>query len=126
MHPSPSAPVHPPTPKLSELCALGIFMEASSHGHDGSLTPFLALVPSQEIGRWDWNPGLVFPVTSLSLESAQSWLISIKGASVPWEMTGVLGALCWELGQRAVYSLYYKGPVLCTPQGFRAAHLRQK
>ena len=38
-----------PTQKLSKHCALGIFMEASSHRHDRLLTPFPACSPPQRI-----------------------------------------------------------------------------
>ena len=48
-----------PTWKLSELHTTGIFVEASSRRHDQLLTPFPALLSSQENGGWAENSKLL-------------------------------------------------------------------
>ena len=47
--------------KLSKPCTwdLGIFMQSSSYGHDQSLIPFIALLPSQETGGRADHPKLL-------------------------------------------------------------------
>ena len=69
VHHAPSTWMCAPTWKLSEPHIIGIFMEALSCRHDRSLTPFSALLRSQENGRRGWkvqasNHGLFFLVTS--------------------------------------------------------------
>ena len=46
-----------PNPVLWDL---GIFMQSSSYGHDQSLTPFIAFLPSQETGGRADHPKLLF------------------------------------------------------------------
>lgn len=78
-------------------------MEDSSRGHDGSLTPFSALLPSQGKGGQGSkfqaaNHGLVFLVTGLHQgaiqEPTQSCLTGTKDTPIIQEITS--GALCQE------------------------------
>ena len=62
-----------------EPWTFGIFVEATSHKHDQSLTPLLALFPFPDDGWWGWkfqafNYGLVF----LVIKKLPSWSYSTK------------------------------------------------
>lgn len=77
------------------LCSLCIwdFMEASSHSHERSLTPFPALLPSQENGGWAEISKLLIMAGSFRRPGAiQSQLIRTKDTPVTREITRVWGA----------------------------------
>ena len=98
---------------LSEPHTLGIFMEASSHRHDRSLTPFSALLPSQENGGRGRkfqasNHGLVFLVADQHSSSRHPGAHPEsphrnKDTPITQKTTRVSGALHQEPGSKTNY-----------------------
>lgn len=101
-HHSPSTSVCLPT-QLSKPHSSEIFMGASSHRHDQSLTPFSALPLSQEKrgGGGTENPKLLIIAWSFQLlahiqDATQTHLIITKDRTITPQIISVSGALHQE------------------------------
>ena len=99
--------------RLLETCTTGIFMEASSHRHDRSLTPFIPLSLLWRIGDGAENSKLLImacsfqwpaPIQKPSRSSPRITSLEIKDAPsvlITSEFTRILGALCQGQRQRS-------------------------